>query len=746
MPKKGPKKNKVHRSMDVSTLATKIFKRLQNSPGRRFALDDLAVDIGLPHAGGRPLVRSALELLVRTQQAVEEPVNVFRLYFEERYVEGTLDLTQSGTGYITGTGLPEDVYIRENHTGTAFNGDKVKVLLFSSKQRGRQEGEIVEIIHRKRTSFVGTLDLTPQHAFLLTDNRRVGKDFYLPKDKLNGAKNGDVVVVQLMEWNNSKFNPLGEVIKVLGKPGEHATEIHAILEEYGLPYDFPVEVEQEAAAISLTLDPKEVARRRDFRDILTFTIDPADAKDFDDALSYQRLPNGNTEVGIHIADVTHYVQPGSILEAEAYNRATSVYLVDRVVPMLPEVLSNQVCSLRPKEDKFTFSCVLELDNEAGIVNQWFGRTVIHSVRRFSYEEAQGVLEGKEDPIAQEIRHLDRLAKILRGRRMKNGAIAFDRAEIKFKLDENNKPIGAFLKEAKDSNKLIEEFMLLANVSVAEWIGRAGNKASGKPMVYRIHDDPDPSKLTDLSLFVRPFGYAVAIDGRNAIRKSLNAMLAQVKGTPEANLIETLAVRTMAKAVYSTGNVGHYGLAFDYYTHFTSPIRRYPDMMVHRLLQSYLDGVTSQKNNDLDPACLHSSEREKAASEAERASIKFMQAVYMEQFVGQELDGVISGITEWGVFVEIPLTGCEGLIRLRDFSDDYYSVDTANHRLMGERYGKSYQLGDAVRIIVKQVDILRKQIDFGLVSTEEPRNVQQPGKWADTSPSPRRGQQTHRKKR
>ena len=742
MPKKGPKKNKAHRSMDVAAVASKLYKRLSKSPGRRFSLDDLAMDVGLPHEQGRPLVRSALELLVRTQQAVEGPANVFRLFFEERFVEGKLDLTQSGTGYITGTGLPEDVFVRDTHTGVGLNGDWVKVLLFAAPRPGsKQEGQVVEVLKRAKSTYVGTVDITPQHAFLLTDNRRVGKDFYLPKEFLGEAHDGDVVVVQLVEWNNPKFNPIGKVLKVLGRPGEHQTEIHSILEEYGLPYEFPAEVEQDAAGLDQALDPAEIARRRDFRGILTLTIDPVDAKDFDDALSFQTLANGNLEVGVHIADVTHYVRPGSALEREAYERATSVYLVDRVVPMLPEVLSNQVCSLRPNEDKFTFSAVFEMTPQAEVVHRWFGRTVIHSQRRLAYEDAQAIIEGKADPLASPLNTLNAMAKILRDRRMKNGAIAFDRAEVKFKLDEQNKPIGAFLKVAQDAHKLIEEFMLLANVSVAEAVGRGGQKKpSGRAMVYRIHDDPDPTKLTDLSLFVRPFGYALAVDGRQAVRRSLNALLSQVKGTPEANLIETLAVRTMAKAVYSTQNVGHYGLAFDDYTHFTSPIRRYPDMMVHRLLQDYLDGKPGPKATDLDAACVHSSEREKTASEAERSSIKYMQAVYMEQFLGQELDGVISGISEWGVFVEIPSTGCEGLVRLREFSDDYYTLDTANHRLVGERRGALYQLGDALRIVVKEVDVLRKQVDFGLPRKEGAAPISSRpgtfrGKWSDTSPNP-----------
>jgi ribonuclease R len=740
MPKKGPKKNKAHRSLDAAAVASKLYKRLSKSPGRSFALDDLAVDVGLPHEQGRPLVRSALELMVRTQQAVEGPPNVFRLFFEERFVEGKLDLTQSGTGFITGTEMEQDVYIRDTHTGTAFNGDRVKVLLFAAPRAGfRQEGQVVEVVQRSKQTYVGTLDITPQHAFLITDNRRVGKDFYLPKDALNGAQNGDVAVVELVEWTNPKFNPIGRVLKVLGRPGEHDTEIHAILEEYGLPYAFPPEVEADAASLNTELDASEIARRRDFRDVLTFTIDPADAKDFDDALSFKTLPNGNVEVGVHIADVTHYVRPGSALEREAYERATSVYLVDRVVPMLPEVLSNHVCSLRPNEDKFTFSAVFEMTPEAEVVDRWFGRTVIHSQRRLAYEEAQAVLDGADDPLASPLRAMNKMAQTLRAKRMKNGAIAFDRAEIKFKLDEHNKPLGAFLKVALDANKLIEEFMLLANISVAQVVGRGSNqKSTGRAMVYRIHDDPDPSKLTDLSLFVRPFGYALAVDGRQAIRRSLNTLLAQVKGTPEANLIETLAVRTMAKAVYSTQNVGHYGLAFDDYTHFTSPIRRYPDMMVHRLLQDFLDGKSGPLATELDAACVHSSEREKAASEAERASIKFMQAVYMEQFLGQELDGVISGVSEWGVFVEVPSTGCEGLVRLREFTDDFYTLDTANYRLVGERSGNVHQLGDPLRIVVKEVDILRKQIDFGLPRAEgaaapSQHGANSRGRWSDTSP-------------
>ena len=721
MPKKGPKINKAHRSMDAVSLANRLLRFFQKRPGRNFTATDLAFETGMNERTGKSLVTSALEILSRTNQ-IEADGDGFRLKMEMAYATGTIELTSSGAAYVVrGAGL-DDIYIRQGSTGLSFGGDRVKVLVYPQKAGKKFEGEVVEVVSRARSRYVGEVQPHAQGAFILTDGRKVGRDFFVPKQYLGTAQGGQMVVLEFVEWTDAERAPVGKVVEILGERGEHETEIHAIMEEFGLPWNFPAEVEAEAARIPLVLDPLEIARRRDLRTTLTFTIDPVDAKDFDDALSIRPLQDGLWEVGVHIADVTYYVRPGSLLEQEAVERATSVYLVDRVVPMLPEILSNQVCSLRPREDKFTFSAIFAMDESGAVHDRWFGRTVIHSDRRFAYEEAQAVLEGDEDPLASELRLMDRMAKALRAQRMNDGAIAFDRAEVKFRLDANNQPIGAYVKEAKDSNKLIEEFMLLANREVAAFAGgkkpNARTKQAPRTMVYRIHDQPDPQKLISLSEFVRPLGYQMQVDSPGNVRRSINDLLRQVKGTPEANMLETLTVRTMAKAVYSCQNVGHYGLAFDDYTHFTSPIRRYPDMMVHRLLQDTLDGTPSPKADPLEELCQHSSQREQNAADAERSSIKYMQAVYMEQFVGEQFDGIISGVTDWGVFVEVPETACEGLVRLREFRDDYYSVDSERHCLVGERTGKEFRLGDPLRIVVKEVDVVRKTIDFGVASSRD----------------------------
>lgn len=724
--------------MDAASLASRILRSMQRRPSVVFPLSDLALDMGMMERSGRILTKAAMDILISAGHVKEIHDDNYQLAMEENLVEGTLQLTSSGTGYVVPGGGQDDVFIKETDLGLAFGGDKVRVQLFPSRARRKLEGQIIEVIKRARDRYVGTLQITPQHAFLVTDSRKVGPDFYIPLKELNGGKDGEMVVAELLRWDDPNRQPQGKVIEVLGERGDHDTEIHAILNEYGLPYAFPEAVEKETEAISETLDPKEIARRRDLRETLTFTIDPVDAKDFDDALSIQHLEEGQWEIGVHIADVTHYVRPGTALEEEAQNRATSVYLVDRVVPMLPEKLSNKVCSLRPNEDKFTFSVLFKMDAEGNVLDRWFGRTVIHSDRRFTYEEAQAVLEGESDPLSTELLTMNHMAQALRKGRMKAGAIAFDRAEVKFRLDANNEPIGAYLKQAGDSNKLIEEFMLLANKHVAHFVGRQDDgKRSTRTMVYRIHDQPDPSKLETLSLFVRPLGYALATQGTQAVRKSINDLLKRVKGTPEANMLETLTVRTMAKAVYSTQNIGHYGLAFDDYSHFTSPIRRYPDMMAHRLLQGFLDKEKSPSASVFEELCEHSSSREQNASEAERASIKYMQAKYMEKYLGQEFDGIISGVTDWGVFVELPGMGCEGLVRLREFTDDYYYVEAEKFQIVGERHGRSYQLGDPLRIVVKEVDVLKKTIDFGVAGSKagvhsEGRGGR--GKFSDTRPT------------
>ncbi|MDR1129587.1 MAG: ribonuclease R [Prevotellaceae bacterium] len=636
---------------------------------------------------------------------------------EETFMTGKVDITKQGSAYIVPDDeSSDDIFVYEHNMNHAFHGDKVKVKVFN-KKGSRAEGEIVEIIEKSKRTFVGKIEVSSKYAFVIPDSKNMPYDIFIPLSNLNGAQKGQKVVADIVEWRKEMKNPTGKVVDILGDSGDVNVEMHAILAEFDLPYSYPEHIEKLAQRISEKITAGDCAKRRDFRDVATFTIDPRDAKDFDDALSIRTLENGNWEVGVHIADVTHYVKSNSAINREAEERTTSIYLVDRTIPMLPERLSNFICSLRPDEEKLCFSAVFELDNRATVKNEWFGRTVILSKRRFTYEEAQEVIETGEGDYSPELLKLNFLAQVMRKNRFKNGAVTFEREEAKFELDENGKPLRVYFKEMKESNQLVEEFMLLANRKVAERIGKKVAGQKPKTFVYRIHDKPDFDKLNNFGSFIKRFGYNMKLDNDARLSKEMNKVLSEVKGKPEAGLIETLAVRSMAKAVYSTGNIGHYGLAFPYYTHFTSPIRRYPDMMVHRLLAAYLNEEKSADADYYDNMCKQSSLMEQRAAEAERASIKYKMIEFMENKIGEVYDGLISGVTEWGIFVELIDTKIEGMVSVRSMKDDFYCFDEDNYRIVGQSSGITYTLGDKVTVKLTNADLLQKHIDFQLINQE-----------------------------
>ena len=634
------------------------------------------------------------------------------------YITGTIDRQSvAHKTYLVPDDGSESVFIAERSMNRALNGDKVKVMLYPLRRKKELEGEVVEIIERARERFVGIIDSKHGVTILKANNKQLPMNIIIPPDKTKGAKNGQKCIAAITYWGDKYENPIGEIVDILGDTGNNNTEMHAILAEYGLPYSYPQEIEKEANKIPETITEDEIKRRIDFRTTTTFTIDPRDAKDFDDALSIKDLGDGLWEVGVHIADVTHFVPEGGIIDQEAVKRATSVYLVDRTVPMLPEHLSNFICSLRPDEEKLTYSCIFIINDLAEVIDYKIARTVIKSDRRFTYEEAQEIIETGKGDFATEVLRLNDLAKKLREKRFASGAIAFERSEVRFEIDDTGKPVSVFFKESKDSNKLIEEFMLLANKYVAQHIGMPRNREKPKTFVYRIHDVPNPEKLSNFATFIKKFGYKIKTDGKKtSVSSSINHLLDQIEGKKEQNMIETLAIRSMAKAAYSTKNIGHYGLAMKYYTHFTSPIRRYPDMMVHRLLTKYADKVPQQTidRTDYESLCKHSSDMEQLAAQAERASIKYKQIEFMADKIGKVYDGVISGISTWGIYVEINENKCEGMVYIRDLEDDVYVYDEKNYCIIGRRTQRKYQIGDDIRIKVVKADLIKKYLDFEIV--------------------------------
>jgi len=724
--------------------ASFILHLLRESPNHKFTLRHLASASGGASADGRAQTREILDRL--TAEGVAEVCEGDKYRLSSRQLPrhiGVVEMISTGSMYVRTDELDSDVYVDQRNSANALDGDRVEFIVTRTSRQGKLDGEILRIIARSDRRYVGVAQVAAHEIFVKVDSRKMPVDIYLPRKRYPGLTSGQKVVVRVTEWPQGSKSPTGELLDVLGMAGENDTEMHAILAEFNLPYRFDEEVEAAAAAIPGTITAGDYAERRDFRQTTTFTIDPADAKDFDDALSVRKLRDGVWEVGVHIADVTHYVRPGSIIDNEARERGTSVYLVDRTVPMLPERLSNELCSLRPHEESLCFSAVFTIDENLEILDEWFGRTVIHSDRRFTYAEAQEIIESGKGDYADEVLSLHRLAQALRRQRFKNGAIGFDRAEARFILDEKGKPLGVYFKEQKESNQLIEEFMLLANRRVAEFCSRrksSGGRNIARPMVFRVHDAPTEEKLDKFRSFILRFGYQFKANKGRAIAKEMNKLLAEVKGRNEENVVSTLAVRSMAKAFYTTDNIGHYGLAFPFYTHFTSPIRRYPDMMVHRLLARYLEGGKPANRAELEKAAAYASDREILAAEAERASIKYKMVEFMQDKLGQEFDGHVSGLTEWGMYVELDETHIEGMTFLRDIPGDFFQFDEQRYEVYGHRTGRRFTLGDAVRVRIRRADLQKRQLDFELLLPDGSGSRQK----RDRSEQPGRGKQGRRR--
>lgn len=709
---KKKKEKKGGKRMKKKELSEIVINYFRLRPTEVLGIKQLFANLKLTTHPLKMLCTEIVHEMAEDKFLIEVERGKYKLNEQGQILTGTFQRKSNGKNSF----IPDDggnaIFIAERNSAHAMNNDKVKVALCAKRRRHDVEGQVLEILEHAKTNFVGILKIKKNYAFLATESNILANDIFIPKEKLKGGKNGDKAIVKITDWPEDAKNPFGEVIDILGKAGENTTEMHAILAEYGLPYTYPKAVEDAAEKLHAEITAQDYAEREDFRDIVTFTIDPKDAKDFDDALSIRKMKNNLWEVGVHIADVSHYVKEGSIIDKEASKRATSVYLVDRTIPMLPERLCNFICSLRPDEEKLAYSVIFDMDDKAEVKNFRIRHTVIKSNRRFSYEEAQNIIETGEGEYKEEILELNRLAQILREKRMAAGSINFNRCEVKFEIDENGKPVSVYFKESKEANKLIEEFMLLANRTVAEHIGKVPKNKKPKVFPYRIHDLPDPDKLENLNQFITRFGYKIRTSGsKTDISKSLNRLMNEVNGKKEQDLIETISIRAMQKARYSIYNIGHYGLGFDYYTHFTSPIRRYPDLMVHRLLTRYETGGRTVQAGKYENLCEHSSAMEQTAASAERASVKYKQVEFMSERIGNVYDGTISGVTEWGVYVEINENKCEGMIPMRDLGNDYYDFDEKNYCLIGRRHHKKFCLGDPIKIKVARTNLEKKQLDF-----------------------------------